>query len=515
MKNRLIKKKLSINDYKEILITILISFITFLCTCLYLTSPLSKTIPWNDSSGFLYDGKALLSGKTMYVDIFDHKGPLIFVINAFGLLINGLKGVWLLDFISTFTFLLFSYKTIKLFSNRLVGVCSILLLAMFMPYYLDIGNFTETFSLGFIGISLYFFSKYFYNGNQKISVLSSIISGICFMGCILLRPNVAVLWVVFCPVIFFDLIFSKKIKEAFIFLLYFLLGCLIMFLPFAVYFTIYKAWGEFFYQYILLNFVYIDSGGGFFSSRMVECLKFFIKSPAFIISLLPITLLFLPKLYKKIYGNKYVYFISIYVLLVLTLVSTSLSGFHFPHYGIILLPCFIICFGFFLKSIWYIAIENENNAIVKTMILSMMFVIGFIIAKYDNNSYDYMKSKAWIIQNENTRPDLTEFGNLINKNTNPKDGIMIFGSYPELYLVSDRLSSSKYSYQNYWTFSSQEKIVNQVIKDVADEKTKALVIVDVNAYETYTDIANKVQMVLDEEYELALNHYGMYLYFRK
>lgn len=258
------KTKLKEIFKSEILIFAITFFITSITTLLSINSPFSKVFPWLDSSGFLYDGKSLLSGLIMYNDFFDHKGPLIFVINAFGLLIGGIKGVWLLEFISILLFLYFSCKSIILFADKKTAIFSVILLSVFMPYYLDIGNFTESFSLIFIGISLYIFTNYFYSKSYKINFFKSVVLGICFMGVLLLRPNVAVLWVIFFPVLFFDLINKKEIKQSYLLILNVIIGCIIMFFPYIIYFTIHDVWGEFYYQYILLNFVYIGSGTGFF-----------------------------------------------------------------------------------------------------------------------------------------------------------------------------------------------------------------------------------------------------------
>ena len=65
---------------------------------MYPSNP-GERLPGQDSGVFLYGGQQLLLGKTPYVDFWDHKGPLIHLINAAGLALgSGSRwGVWLLE----------------------------------------------------------------------------------------------------------------------------------------------------------------------------------------------------------------------------------------------------------------------------------------------------------------------------------------------------------------------------------------------------------------------------------
>lgn len=54
--------------------------------------------PGRDGGVFLYIGKQILQGKLLYVDVWDTKGPMIYYINALGLLLGKFSrwgyGVW-------------------------------------------------------------------------------------------------------------------------------------------------------------------------------------------------------------------------------------------------------------------------------------------------------------------------------------------------------------------------------------------------------------------------------------
>jgi len=77
--------------------------------------PIGQVIPQRDHGIYLYLGKELLNGKTIYSEVWEHKPPLIFYINALGLfLTNGADwGVWLLEVVFLFATVLLSYFTLK------------------------------------------------------------------------------------------------------------------------------------------------------------------------------------------------------------------------------------------------------------------------------------------------------------------------------------------------------------------------------------------------------------------
>ncbi len=62
-------------------------------------SPALQPIPHRDSGVFLYIGQGVLEGKIPYLDFWDHKGPLIYYINALGLFLfkESYWGVWLME----------------------------------------------------------------------------------------------------------------------------------------------------------------------------------------------------------------------------------------------------------------------------------------------------------------------------------------------------------------------------------------------------------------------------------
>ena len=78
--------------------------LSLLCSVLALTvattsSPLYATNFWTDSNLYFTIGRGMLEGLMPYRDLFDHKGPLIFLLYALGALVSDTSffGVFLLE----------------------------------------------------------------------------------------------------------------------------------------------------------------------------------------------------------------------------------------------------------------------------------------------------------------------------------------------------------------------------------------------------------------------------------
>ena len=96
---------------QERIIPILVSFVGTLIT-LFPSNPNNMTLPSRDSGVFLYVGWRFLRGDIPYRDVWDHKPPLIYFIDALGLSLtpDSLWGVWLLQGVFIFFTFFLLYK---------------------------------------------------------------------------------------------------------------------------------------------------------------------------------------------------------------------------------------------------------------------------------------------------------------------------------------------------------------------------------------------------------------------
>ena len=112
---------------------IIYAFLTLFCIAFLLllsasTSPLYKDLCDGDSSIFIFFGKAITLGKDAYRDYFDHKGPILFYINALGYFLTKSKvGIFILQCISLSISSIFMYKTARFFTKPIRSVICVII----------------------------------------------------------------------------------------------------------------------------------------------------------------------------------------------------------------------------------------------------------------------------------------------------------------------------------------------------------------------------------------------------
>ena len=154
-----------------------ILLITLFSACSWLY-PLN---PWDDANCFTTIAKSMLDGKVLYRDIFDQKGPLLFLIHvasawAFE---RPFLGIYFLQILCLFGYLVYSLKTIRLFRQGSVACATLLLIALAgvtsdFYYY---GDTVEEFSMPILAYSFYLFLRYARN-NELPSVTESLFLGL-------------------------------------------------------------------------------------------------------------------------------------------------------------------------------------------------------------------------------------------------------------------------------------------------------------------------------------------------
>jgi hypothetical protein len=70
------KRKKWLNILRLFLIAFSVLLVFSTCSYLYAINP------WSDANIFFTIGRGIISGRKMYIDLFDHKGPLIYYLYA-------------------------------------------------------------------------------------------------------------------------------------------------------------------------------------------------------------------------------------------------------------------------------------------------------------------------------------------------------------------------------------------------------------------------------------------------
>lgn len=215
------------------------------------TSPLYPNCYLFDSAYFRFIGSFILKGKTLYKDIWDHKGPILFFIQAIGAL-NGIKNtpgsfIFFLQIVSLFTAIRIIEKlpcTIKPLSrNPIPFILSILCFLSIFCKTMEYGNLSEEWSLPFISCSLYLMIKFASNteNNTFHPYRYAFIHGVCFSSLAFIRVNNAISICIGSLIISIFLIKNRQWKNLFINIASGISGIALITIPLCIYFRLKNA----------------------------------------------------------------------------------------------------------------------------------------------------------------------------------------------------------------------------------------------------------------------------------
>lgn len=112
---------------------------------------LNMRYPNTNSGVFQYVGWRILNGQFPYKDVWDHKPPVVFYLNALAETFTpysrwGIVGIEVLFFLIS---ALLSYRLLQTIFNRYIAVLGLLIWLWFLNFFLQGGNITEEYALVF------------------------------------------------------------------------------------------------------------------------------------------------------------------------------------------------------------------------------------------------------------------------------------------------------------------------------------------------------------------------------
>lgn len=253
------------------------------------TSPLFKDYPsysgvydGADSLHFQTDGQNWLHGRIPYRDTFDHKGPIIYLVNMLGWWLGGegCYGIIVFQIIALTITLIYAWKLSQLAKKSVLwGGISIAIMLIIMISGYSAGNTVQEYNLPFLIIAMYYLVRYFYEPKPGVhNPKWAFIYGITIGACLLLQLTHAIPVCAGILVIIVVLIKQKQWKNLWQNILYGFAGVLVMWIPFAVYFWINGALGDFIYCTLIFNFEYASNIGTWLRGATGEMLYYFITT---------------------------------------------------------------------------------------------------------------------------------------------------------------------------------------------------------------------------------------------
>lgn len=504
------KKKLKNYNENDLIVIILLGFFTFFVLSTHSNSPWSYRIPWVDSDGFLYSGWAMKRGEKMYLDFWDHKGPYLYMIEWLGYLIcNSQIGVWYIEFVVVYISLIVGYYLNKRYINKFLAFVSILFGYTYLIFYLGNGNYSETYTLPLITLAAFIFHSYFFKKRFTLHIGECIILGFMFMVAFLIKPTNTAIWFVYCLGIVVHLISIKKYKDIILYAVGFIIGMFFAFLPVAIYMTKNNIWQEFYRAYFEFNFMYVDVSW----KEKIKAATYFTTNIFNGIFLIGVIM----SIYKN--GKKIEDLIEIICLIgwyVFSVIFVSMSGGTWGHYGIIMLPLYPIGLRIFIENfdLEILKIKKENYGYIVGIII---FIITVFIVQDDKNNFNIHQSSLWILNYSfYNDKEVKVISRKIKNSTLDDDKISVYGNEARYYLLSERKSVSRYTYQNPIA-SINNEIGEEYIEDIINEMPAAIIIADkeILKNEGFTYLNEKLLDILDKNYYIAYEGEKAQLYLNR
>ena len=497
------QKTVSFPALQEIVLPILTSILgTFIV--LFPSNPVNMTLPSRDSGVFLYVGWRLLSGDIPYKDVWDHKPPLIYLVDALGLTVtpNSLWGVWILQFIFIFFTLYFIYRVLDQEFGIVAALAGIIVLTSGLVVILEKGNVTEEYALVFqalgFWLSVIAWKKDF---PVRTTFWVGVLGGLAFN----FKQTTIGLWITYAIFLLGIRLLQRKfpIKE----FLALLAGGLLPSILLVLYLGSQNALRDFWEQAYLYNFAYIGKHEGI--RRLIPV---FIKGFAYLSQGWVLYL----AVAGWLAGAACVWlkrrkFAEISPLLLITLVNLpievaliTVSGRSILHYYLTALPVMAILAGTLVYSVP--SLVGSIPGIPRSSIQKWgpLVVLGLILVGQVGQVKNYPEYITTLRDN-----DYAPVIEYVEKNTQAGDQILLIGAESVVNFLTRREAPTRYVYQYPLALLGRRPMFEEYINQILENKPVLIIDTRGQAHledKLYVPLQKRSQIVRDGVKYLAENY---------
>jgi len=481
-----------------------------------------------DSTIYGYIGWAMTQGKVPYVDVWDNKGPLVYVLNYFGMLINTNHGIFVIGFLFTLATGVFMYRFARLFAGELPSVAATLLMLVTLARVQVGGNLTEGYAMAFVMIAYYLMARVLIE--RRLVWWHSVIIGAASAACFLLRINLVAPILGFGAVLFIHVLASKRVAAALWLVGHVVIGAALFVAPFLVYLTGHGA------LQACIDAAYTSS----FSSpswatraqAIYTILSYMHNTYALDITaaFLVVSLVWLAAHRIRTTTGR-VMVVAISVSLVVNVYANMITGADYEHYSttfvaIMLFPVLVffrLAVTLLTRTVGQIKLPGLSRATTAGVVGAltvMLIAMGWqntdylIKATFDNHDYKTAYARAY---SSSSAASGAEYVKLIVENTTPADRIQVCGGSSGAYLLlrSGRESASKFFYTPDGPYINRDlvrTIQQDILTQIKAQRPKVVLIRTDRADAYINDSPDGIATLLNQNYEriLADDKYMIY-----
>ena len=436
--------------------------IAAMLVCSGFTSPLYPHYAGLDSSMFLITAKGLLSGKICYVDLFDHKGPVFFWMEALGYAMGGRTGVWLLQCVFALTDLLLIKKICGLFHANFFYTAFAFFAVFFCLF--SHGNLTEEFSMPLILLGFYYELCFLISDQKQHPPLWALLYGVLIGAMAFIRVNNAVILCALILCIAVILIRNRAWGNLVCNLAAGLAGIALVAVPVCVYFAHYGALNDMLYATFLHNLIYAKNSthDPIFSKRILHFAVMYLPG---ILSLLAFS--------SRWRATKNRMYASLAAAVVITFLMLLYSNVY-DHYFMLGLPLFMAAAAVLLRDsersrvrdalrVLREKMHGENGKL--TFALAAVVAVYAVLSAYSACAPIY-KTYLTDIAGEQYR-QIHESAEQIPGDE--RDSVIGFGVLADFYVHADIVPCYRYYTLQRWMTTDENDVYGQFMEYVRSE----------------------------------------------
>ena len=446
------------DETKRIHIAYVAAWATILAVLIVMAGVSFMSPGW-DESVFAYVGRGILEGEVPYVDRWDHKGPVTYIIYALGSILEERWGIWLINVSFMLVSAFLSYRIAQREFGSTAGLFSAATLLIYVTKLGGGGGLTESYALLFQLLALYLFLSAVREGGPgpRRCVALGMLGALSF----LLRANLIGVWVTI------GIYWLSRWRQSGTSVLWATVGGLSVLAATFFALVYLRAWDEFWSATVLYNYAHSDASLGE-RVRAVMLLVWYLS---------PVVPLFgigwcVGAWYQFTGRTKGEPFEPAFkFLLILGPVEVALSlvsGNAWSHYYMPIVPAGTMYVGFL---IWLVS----KRRLAAPAFLALLVL--FATANYHMNIYDKAFDFVSMLKSNGNDSEISSIdrdrrvSEIVESYSGDEDTILVWGTYPQIYLMTERDAPTRFFYQypllkkGYWRESDHAEFFSDVVSN--------------------------------------------------
>ncbi len=437
--------------------------------------------PGRDGGAYMFGGRHVLHGRTLYVDYWEAKGPIIMWINALGLLIGNDSrwGVWLVEFLMWVFSAILAMVTVKKQFGFLSALLATLVMLMVGKHLVGAGNFTEEYTLLFTWVAVYAFFQQLEKPSAKIYL---IIMGAMLSLNFFIRANNVLTSGLLILIWLWHAVRTKPFKRVLHDAALAIAGGLAVAIPISAYFLLQGTFTEMIIASLVYNFSYsFGTRPGVSNLNIITSSLLPAISTLGVWMVLPIlgyvTALFC--FIRQVFSKRVD---TITLLLVTTwpleMLASSVSGRSYGHYFLTWLPVMALLSAFAVNTILkqarpLISIPTLPKWVPTLTLAAAILAFSLL---FNQELARYGEAFAHAVRNPDSAEYIHPVSAFITENTDPDDLVLVWGGQTGMLMMSNRFSSTAYNFYPLYANSSIGREVQGRFFDDLQQNTPKLIL---------------------------------------